>query len=240
MIATYPKRKQRTDAPFKYNHKTSSTTECQYMTLQRLTFDPLSYFTWFDSVSTFAREQEVNSMLVLDHFPKDIENDEEYISAVRNSVNACNSSPELNAYVNETLLRSVDPQLGLAIGAFSLGAASENFERLKEYFSERINPFYFLSLESQLKFDITNVLQFLKDIDHLSAVYTFAFRGGAQMTPELKLQWIMNALRGNQVILLDVQCDWENIVKNPLLLRSILTKHLNNAKRIRRSLLDLM
>ncbi|KAG7192194.1 uncharacterized protein KQ657_001910 [Scheffersomyces spartinae] len=234
MIATH-KRKQYTETPFEYNHKTSTP----HVSLQRLTFDPPSYFVWFESVCAFVKDDHnICTMLVLSHYSKNIDNDEEYLHEVSQSIKACEANLKLNAYINETLLRSVDPQLGLSVGVSTMESASENFERLKSYFSGRISAFYYLNLESQLKFDINNVLQFLKDIDCLSRVYSFAFRGDAQMTPELKLQWIMNSLRGNQEILLDIQNDWENIIKNPMLLRSILTKHLNKAKRVRRALMD--
>lgn len=107
--------------------------------------------------------------------------------------------------------------------------AAENLETVKDYFSNKLNAFYLLELESRLQFDPGNVVDFFLQIGGLGKVYFHVFH--ETPAPSLKVQWVMQALCNDQAankdIIERIQAQWGAINRDPLLLRRVLFQYLH-------------
>lgn len=193
--------------------------------------DELSFLPWYDDFqSSLENCPQFKPFVVLDLLLLE-GSTFDYRENVRRAHEECLLNPLINQYLNQALFQSLDPNLEYLV--FQDKTFSENFESIKFHFHQVMNPFFFMSLESSLKFDIANVLQFLKDLDNLIKVYQFTFQ---KPTPdELKLNWIMNCLNTlYPEISREIQLNWEAINRDPILIRRILTKHANSRLKIRK------
>ncbi|EGV66654.1 hypothetical protein PSN45_002728 [Yamadazyma tenuis] len=183
--------------------------------------DERSFIRWFNYVkSTLPMSNFVN--LVSLHYVN--ENDTNYCKKLHKYNSKCKKSLKLNYELNEVLLQSIDPQLihDLSLSTHLLSYC--NFERIKVHFQTKINVFYLMALEGDLLFDPTNKLKFLTDLDYLTNVYSLIF--GQAPNSDLKVNWILNALNkdfaSNNVLLGEIQNNWEPISKDICILRKIL------------------
>lgn len=193
--------------------------------------DEISFIPWYQDFQTSLQNcPQFQPFVVLDLLLLE-GTSFDYREQIRRSHEACILNPPINQYLNQILFKSLDSSLEYLVNPDK--SFSENFEAIKFHFHQVMNPFFLMSLESKLKFDLGNVLQFLKDLDILAKVYQFTFQKEAP--DELKLNWIMNCLNVlYPEISHEIQMNWEDINRDPILIRRILTKHANSRLKIRK------
>ncbi|KAK6205115.1 uncharacterized protein RJT21DRAFT_13160 [Scheffersomyces amazonensis] len=188
----------------------------------------ISYLNWYNNVETLLQEfPQFQPFINLQLLPINEENDEEYQQITAEREANCVSDLETNQFLIEKLAQSIQPQLHYLITSNSV---CKNFENLKQYFQTQITGFYLLNMENSLTINLSNILQFLIDLDDLCKVYFFIFRD--MPNHQLKIQWIMNSINklNNPELQLEVQMNWEKINRDPIYIRKILTIYSNKLK----------
>ncbi|EGW34086.1 uncharacterized protein SPAPADRAFT_59508 [Spathaspora passalidarum NRRL Y-27907] len=191
--------------------------------------DEISYLYWFQDIEeNLQLYPQFNPYFVLDKIPLSGYT-LDYQDKVKKATAKCIENPDVNQYLNFQLYNSINQSLHYLVGDKTF---IENFEAIKFHFHQTINPFYLMTLEHQLSFDLNNILKFLTDLDNLTKVYTLTFQ--RPPTNELKLEWIMRCLNHYSDISREIQLNWEQINKDPILIRRILTKYANSRMKLRK------
>lgn len=181
------------------------------------------YLFWLECLLLAVEATRFFGYLMFDFVPVDDGQWDEYNQKLAGCHQMCREHSVDNQYLNQVLYDAVCVKT-----VFTSELASENLENIKMYYHHRLTPFYLLDLETKFVLNPKVMLQFLHQLDNLNRVYTYTFRESP--SNELKINWIMNGINKNYLvnkpIIDEVQAEWFNINKDPLLIRQILIKSL--------------
>ncbi|RLV89186.1 hypothetical protein JA1_005285 [Spathaspora sp. JA1] len=202
----------------------------QDFTMSHFVNDEISFLYWYQAIQeNLILYPRFNPFFILDTIPLSGYT-LDYQNKVKQSTSICMENPDINQYLNYQLFTSINQSLHYLIDENK--PFIENFEAIKFHFHQSINPFYLINLEHQLSFNLNNILKFLTDLDNLTKVYTFTFQ--KEPSNELKLEWIMKCLNHHTDISREIQLNWEQINKDPILIRRILTKYANSRLKLKK------